>query len=374
MQHHQVILAGAGHAHLHVASHAEMFAERGVELVLVDPGRFWYSGLATGMLGGYCEPDDDTLDPGELVRAHQGRFIRACVVGLDRAARCVRLSDGATLDYDLLSFDIGSEVQSPAGLADQPDIIPVKPIANLWSLREALRARWRSGSVQTKLCVIGGGATGCEVAANLHALACREHAALELTLITSAPRLLPQWPAGAARGLARALARRGIRLVFNSRVEHASAHALIAGDGTRYLYDFAVVATGLKPPALLAQWDLAVGSDSGLRVNTDLRTADDERIFGAGDCIHFEARELPRLGVFGVREAPVLLANLLAALDAKPLRAYKPQYRYLSILDLGDDTGLALRGRLHWRGRASLWLKHRLDRRFLEQYRSDRTS
>lgn len=369
MQHNRVILIGAGHAHLHVAKHAVAFAKRGVDLVLVDPGKFWYSGLATGMLGGRYAKEEDTLDPGALARAHGGRAIRARLVRIDSAERCVYLDDGTALQYDFLSFNVGSEVKLPSGLVGQPDILAVKPIANLWDLRERLCARWRNDRTTTRICVIGGGATGCEVAANLQALAAREGAVLDLTLLTCTSRLLPDWPARAARGLARVLERRGIQLLFEQRVQSARAHSLIASDGGRYTYDFTVAALGLSPPVLISELGLPIGPDGGLYVDASLRVVNDARIFGAGDCIHFDGHDLPRLGVFGVRQAPVLLANLLAALEGAPMSDYKPQSRYLSILNLGDGSGLALRGRLYWRGRASMRLKNRLDYRFLQQFR-----
>jgi NADH dehydrogenase FAD-containing subunit len=190
----RVILAGGGHAHLYIASQAQAFAERGVELV-----KFWYSGLATGMLGGQYERDNDTLDPGALIRARGGHAVRDRIVELDRAARHIRLGDGTVLNYDLLSFNIGSEGKLPSGLAGQPDIIPVKPIANLWKLHEALLAKWRQSKSAVKVRVVGGGVTGCEITANLQALARRAGEAIELTLITTTPRLLAQWPRPCAR-------------------------------------------------------------------------------------------------------------------------------------------------------------------------------
>lgn len=365
----RVVLAGAGHAHLHVATQAQAFAERGVELVLVDPGDFWYSGFATGMLGGQYEPADDKLDPGALIEAHGGRIVRDRVASLERGARRVHLAGGDVLPYDLLSFSIGSEGALPSGLRNQPDIVRVKPLENLWRLRESLTEGWLHGRTSIKVCILGGGATGCEVAANLHALARRAQAGIELTLITMAPRLLPAWPAGAARGLARVFRRRGIELVFERRIGGARDHVLIADNDREFPYDFAVAATGLRPPALLREVGLPTSTTGGLRVDARLRALDDHSVFGAGDCIHFNGRALPRLGVFGVRQAPVLLANLLATLDGRRSREYQPQSRYLSILNLGDGTGLALRGHLHWRGRASMWWKDRLDRRFLDGYR-----
>jgi len=56
-----VILVGAGHAHLHVVAHAEALIQCGARVVLIDPGVFWYSGLATGMLGGRWPPAEERL-------------------------------------------------------------------------------------------------------------------------------------------------------------------------------------------------------------------------------------------------------------------------------------------------------------------------
>ena len=79
-----------------------------------------------------------------------------------------------------------------------------------------------------------------------------------------------------------------------------------------------------------------------------------------------------RATVFGRADTPAqqqLLANLQASLDDGALTDYQPQSKWLSILDLGDGTGLATRGQRWWLGRSSVWLKHWLDRRFIESYR-----
>jgi NADH dehydrogenase FAD-containing subunit len=89
-----------------------------------------------------------------------------------------------------------------------------------------------------------------------------------------------------------------------------------------------------------------------------------------GDCAAMSGPDLPKLGVFGVRQGPVLLDNLLAVLSGKPPRPYEPQRRWLTILNLGDGRGLAVRGRWWWLGRTSLWAKDRIDRRFLRRYRN----
>jgi hypothetical protein len=75
------------------------------------------------------------------------------------------------------------------------------------------------------------------------------------------------------------------------------------------------------------------------------------------------------LGVFGVRGAPVLRHNLMAAAAGTSCREFRPQRVWLSILNLGNGEGLLSWGPLWWQGRVSMWLKDRLDRRFMEKYR-----
>src|SRR4051794_3456310 len=106
----RVVLLGAGHAHLHLLSRARAFADHGAELVAVAPGDFWYSGLATGVLGGRYSPDEDRIDVAALVAAGGGRFVRDRAVRIDAARRTVHLADGPPLAFDLLSCDVGSEV------------------------------------------------------------------------------------------------------------------------------------------------------------------------------------------------------------------------------------------------------------------------
>ena len=110
-----------------------------------------------------------------------------------------------------------------------------------------------------------------------------------------------------------------------------------------------------------------MGAD-GLRVRATLQSVANERVFAAGDCASLEGHRLPKLGVFGVRQGPVALHNLGALLQGAELRPYRPQRRYLMILNLGCGRALAIYGRAHWLGRLSFCVKDRIDRRFLRRY------
>jgi NADH dehydrogenase FAD-containing subunit len=362
------ILVGAGHVHLYVAAHTKSLIERGARVVLIDPGEFWYSGLATGMLGGMYEPAEDQVNPRALIEAHGGQFIQDRVESVDTATRRLRLACGIDLAYDYLSLNVGSRVNVDIlpGAANDATVWPVKPISNLWKLRQHLEAR--SGET-LRAAVIGGGPTGSEVAANLMALATRRHLDLRVTLVTRGERLIAQAPAGAARALDHKLADRGLVIRTRTRIVRREGKHLIAEDGGRIDADLVVLATGLETNPLVHAIGLPTHPQLGLRINARLQSIADERVFAGGDCAAMEGFELPRLGVFGVRQAVTTHANLLASLGAKPLIEYKPQKRYLAILNLGDGTALSTWGPLWWNGRSSMWLKDYIDRRFLDGYR-----
>ncbi|MGQ9425159.1 NAD(P)/FAD-dependent oxidoreductase [Gilvimarinus sp. F26214L] len=378
-----VVLIGAGHAHLYVAARAADFRRRGCRLVLVDPGMFWYSGLATGMLGGMYDAADDQVDPKALVEAGGGEFIRDRVVAVDVGVRRVRLASGAELGYDFLSLNAGSIVDrgSLPGAEEDRTVWAIKPIENLWRLRQDLESAVANGEAP-RIAVLGGGPSGCEVAANLLALSvrleqqagadqgARRERALKVTLVSGSGTLLAGAPKRASDYMERRLRRRGLEVRCATRVVRRDGAALVTDTGEKIPADWVILATGLKANPLVTTLGLPADGSSGLRVNGFLHSPADARVFAAGDCASMEGHDLPKLGVFGVRQAQYVHRNLLAGLDGEALRVYRPQQRYLSILNLGDGTGLSTWGGLWWGGRVPLILKNHLDRRFLRQYRS----
>ena len=367
----QLVLIGAGHAHLHIFQHVEAFTRQGIGVTLVDPGAFWYSGMATGMLGGQYACDQDRLDAGRVIEQRGGRFVQERVVGLDVDQHHVITDGGDAIRYDAASFNIGSEVpvEKIPGAAEHA--WPVKPIAGLCQLRERLITLYQN-TPNPRVVVVGGGATGCEIAANVHALASRHHVRAHVTLCSAADRLIPAWPAGAARALERELRSRGIDIEHHCRIARCPSDHVLPHDGRRIHTNLTILATGLRGPRLLDDLPLARDPTHGLRVNAALQSIDDPDIFAAGDCIHFDARPLPKVGVYGVRAGPILRHNLLAQLTGRPLRPFHPQRRYLIILNLGHGRALAMRGRGWWIGRWPLRLKHWIDRRFMRTMRCGR--
>ena len=119
---------------------------------------------------------------------------------------------------------------------------------------------------------------------------------------------------------------------------------------------------------LFGESGLATGGDGGLWVNRYLQSISDPRIFGGGDAISLRGEHLEKLGVFAIRQGPVLFHNLQAYLRGEPLKEFKPQKVYLYILNLGDGTGLAIYGSLVWRSRLAWRLKSCIDTKFVREF------
>ena len=58
----RLVLVGAGHAHLHVLGRARILRDAGIDLHLISPATFLYSGLATGALSGALDLDAGQID------------------------------------------------------------------------------------------------------------------------------------------------------------------------------------------------------------------------------------------------------------------------------------------------------------------------
>lgn len=365
----RAVLIGAGHAHLHAISGADDFRRRGHELVVVAPGEFWYSGLATGMLGGAYPPELDRIDVAALAARGGGRFVRDRMIGLDHRARTVVLERHGRLTYDALSLNLGSSPPVIPG-SDQPGVYTVKPIQSLRDLRAELETRFR-GAAPVRVLIAGGGATGSELAGNIAGLAQANGGRAEIVVLAGGKRILEQLPERAAAAVRANLQRRGVAFRTGTRVARLERGRAVLESGSEVPFDIFLNATGLEPEPVLRKTGLPVTDDGALVVDPHLRSPSDAAVHGGGDCIALNGRALPRIGVYAIRQAPVLLHNLLASLDGAQPRRFKPQKTYLWIMNLGDGTGLAARGSLWWRGRAAFRLKDWIDRRFLRSYRPE---
>ncbi len=362
----RIVFVGGGHAHLYSLLRTRKLVRRGFEVILVDLSPYlYYSGMATGVISGDYGDGENRIDVRRLVTEGGGSFIEGRVAEIRAEARELVLETGDVVPYDAASLCVGSEVPQDGFAGSGPGLVRVKPVEHTGEIRRRLLSCSDGGA--PRVLVVGGGAAGCEVTANTLALLDRLGLRGEVTIAERGRSLLQRAPEKAREQVFRSLHGKGARILTETPVVSFGEGVARTRDGCEIPYELPILATGVSPPNIFGASGLATGDDGGLLVDRYLRSTGN--LFGGGDCVSFRGESLPKLGVFAVRQGPVLFRNLQAALEGEPLAEYRPQRRFLYILNLGDGTGLAVYGPFVWLGRLSWRLKHLIDKRFVEKHR-----
>jgi NADH dehydrogenase FAD-containing subunit len=264
-----------------------------------------------------------------------------------------------------MSVNTGSfvPVEAPVSAADL--IVTVKPIENMLNARRKIIDRLKNKELN--ITVVGGGPTGVEVAGNLHRLVSNESGKSRITLIAGT-RLLRQFKAGVRNRVLSSLVRRKVHVIENTRVSAIKGKSVSLSDGSNFESDIVFMAVGVKPSPLFKDSGLTIGQDGGMLVNQYLQSVSYPEIFGGGDCISFEPQPLAKVGVYAVRQNPILLNNLLCFLKGAALEQFLPQKAVLLAFNMGDGTAVVQWHSLVWGGRLGFALKNYIDKSFMKNF------
>ncbi len=357
-----MVFVGAGRAHLYPLSRCAEYVEAGARITVIAPGHFWASEMGPGLLSGLYPATEDVVDVRAMVTSRGGRFIQDQVTLINPHQRMLTLNRHPSVSYDILSLDIGNEVPSRLIPGAERNGIPVKPTSALLKLREKLTRR---GPWPHRVVVLGGGAAGCEVAANIRTLA-RD---AEIILVTSDEGLLAEEGEWAGRIMRRVLEKEaGVQILTEQIADRVNENTVILESGQQIVYDSLVVATGVRPSLLMRHSKLRTDEEGALEVNPFLQSTDFPEIFAAGDCIHFASKRLERDVIHAIRQGKVLHRNVLAYLTRRRLRKYHPLHFYPLLFNLGDGTGLLSWYGLAVRARWVFWFKDFIDRASVGHY------
>ncbi|APG28686.1 hypothetical protein A7E78_13100 [Syntrophotalea acetylenivorans] len=361
-----LVLVGGGHAHMTVMKNLADYISRGHRVTLVSPSPYhYYSGMGPGLLGGTYRPQQVRFHIRKLVENRGARFVEDRVTSIDADKRRLRMASGDVLDYHIASFNTGSGVPLQVAGAQGEGVVPVKPIVNLLQARRQLLQNM--GGKSQNLLVVGGGPAGVELAGNLWRLVNLAGGQAQITLLAGS-RLLHRFPDRVRKLALKSLRERDIPVLEGGRASSVANGRAELYDGRSLPYDLAFIAAGVEPSPIFGDSGLPVGEDGGLLVNKQLQSIAHPELFGGGDCISLQGKPLAKVGVYAVRQNPILHANLLAALEDRPLISFKPQSRYLLILNLGNHRGILSKGCLAWEGRLPFMFKDWIDRRFMKTY------
>lgn len=362
-----LVLVGGGHAHLTVLLNIPRFVRRGHRVTLIGPSPYhYYSGMGPGMLSGIYSSREVRFHVKKMIEDRGGIFVEDSVIGINPDQRTLNLQTGNRIDYDIVSFNAGSDVPLKSLVsAPRENIVPVKPVFNLLQARRRIIPKLKAKKMD--FIVIGGGPAGLEVTANLWRLVKDNRGKARITLI-SGSRLLGGLP-GKIRDMAlAALNTRGITVIEGSYGKEIGRAEIRLTDGSSHPFDLVFAAMGVQPSSLFGDSGLPVGPDGGLLVNPYLQSVAHPEMFGGGDCISFADRPLDKVGVYAVRQNPVLLHNLLAALEGEEMQPFAPQKDYMLIFNMGNGRGILWRKNFVWEGRLAFLLKDYIDRKFMKKF------
>jgi len=365
-----LVLVGGGHAHMVTLSKIHEFVSRGHRVTVIGPSEYhYYSGMGPGMLSQIYSPEEIRFATKHVVEKQGGTFILGKVTRIDPGSRRVYVSDSdSSLSYDIISFNAGSFVPRDPITRGEPDMYSAKPIERLLEAQQSILAL--CGEKKVTVGVVGGGAAAVELAGNAWRLMTRTEGHRHRVVLFTGNDILERFPEKVRRAGRRSLIRRGIRIHENSYVAGVSTGESGLQSGETFPVDVIFWAVGVTPSEIFIRSNLPVGPDGGLRVNECLQCTAYPEIFGGGDCIYFEPRPLEKVGVYAVRENPVLCHNLMASLEGGPLTPFDPGGDYLLIFNMGDGTGIFYKKGILLGGRLAFRIKDYIDRRFMRKFQA----
>jgi NADH dehydrogenase len=303
----RVVVVGAGFGGL---AAVRKLAGAGVRTTLVDRHSYsTFQPLLYEVASAGLTSSDVAYPVRSVSRKHQAAFRHGELAAIDPAARQIVLADGARLGYDYLILATGvtaayhgvpGAAEYSMGLYTRQDAIVLRDriMAGLESISHTgLRD-------DVAVTVIGGGATGVELAGSLAdlrniALAASypeiDRARVHVSLIERAPALLAPFHPALREYTRRALAGRGVDVRLGVAIAEITENRVVLADGSALPSDITVWAAGVAAPEAVAGWGLPQADGGRIRIGPDLRVIGHEEIFAIGDIALIEDQPLPQL-------------------------------------------------------------------------------
>jgi len=311
-----IVIIGGGAGGLELATTlGRRLDKRGkANVILVDRSstHIWKP-LLHEVATGAMDSSVDQISYRAVARYRHFRFVLGEFSGLDRQNQTITLNaildeDGNTvlpereLSYDYLVLALGSitndfgipGVKDHCYFLDSPEQAQHFQKTFLNTLMRVNSERATNPEAKARIRIVGGGATGVELAAELvyaaetvheYGFTRADRGMVQITLLEAGPRLLPALPERISRDTLRELQELDVDVKLNARITQATPQALGDQDGHEMPGDLMVWAAGVQGPELMNDLDgLSLQPNRMLKVSATLQSVDDPAIFAMGDC------------------------------------------------------------------------------------------
>ncbi|SHH01030.1 NAD(P)/FAD-dependent oxidoreductase [Massilia sp. CF038] len=224
----------------------------------------------------------------------------------------------------------------------------------LKQLAQADAARGAGADAHVNVVIIGGGATGVELAAELYEASSvyasygfanlRPERDVRITLLEGAPRILAPLPERVAAAAHKLLTERGVTVVTECRVTSIEAQRVTDSKGVQYPASLCVWAAGIRAPAFLGQLGLPTNKGGQIEVDGMLRVKGFTDIYALGDCaanIGPDGKQVPPRAQAAHQQADYLRKRLLRIATRKsPGEAPYVYLDYGSLVSFGHRNSV----------------------------------
>lgn len=369
---HHIVVVGGGAGGLELVTRLgdKLGKRKRAAVTLVEKARthIWKP-LLHEIAAGSMDAERHELDYLAQAHWHSFRYRFGEMTGLDRAKRQVHLA--ATFDeegrlitprrsvtYDTLVIAIGSVANDfgTPGVKEHAIMLDMPEEAERFNRRlvnACLRAHTQAEPIrpgQLHVTIIGAGATGTELSAELHRTArgviaygmdkIDPEKDIKITLIEAAPRIVPALPERISTATADILKGLGVDIKTNARVTEVRADGVELASGEFIPSELVVWAAGVKGPDVLRNLDgLDVSRSNQLVVKPTLQTTRDDNVFALGDCAYLvpegESAPIPPRAQAAHQQASHLVKDLQRRIKGEPLRPFR-YHDFGSLVSLGE--------------------------------------
>lgn len=380
---HRIVIVGGGAGGLELAVRlGKTMGKSGkATITLVDAARtHLWKPLLHQVAAGTMDNHADELEYFALAQVNHFNFRLGRMDGLDRDNKSIfiaptldengdELLPRKSMSYDTLVLALGSQTNDfgTPGARDNSIMLDSTEAAvrfNEKLINSCIRAQANQkgfGEGRFTVTIIGGGATGVELSAELHMTTkiltsygfanIHPEKDLKIVIVDAAPRLLPVLPEKVSAAVARELRKIDVEIHTNEKVVEVSKQGVKMASGKFIPSGLVVWAAGIKAPDFLANiGGLETNRLNQLVVNTTLQTTRDENIFAMGDCAACPQGEgkpnVPPRAQAAHQQAMLLVKSLQRRLNGKELLAFS-YHDHGSLVSLGEySTVGALMGGL----------------------------
>jgi NADH dehydrogenase len=333
----RVVVVGGGFAGL---SAVRALGSADVDVLLLDCNAYaTFQPLLYQVATGGLNPGDVTYALRAFTSRYRNtRFRRVCVTGVDPAKRCVHTNTGEEIPYDylVLCFGVTANYFGIPGAEEHSRIIYTRRSALevrdiVFSNLEAV-VQDLPGAVEPVAVVVGGGATGVEMAGMLAEMRNTtlpktypeiDVERVRVILVEMTDDVLGPFAPDMRRYAAKELRERGVELRLGTAVEEVHEDSVLLSGGERVPSAATIWATGVKVHDQVSKWGLPQGRGGRIQVEPDMRVVGHPEIFAVGDVAVSVDEPLPQLAqpaIQGGRHAAAQIRRLIAGLATQPMR------------------------------------------------------